>query len=183
MPRVTFVKSARKAVPRAGIEVGDSYYWWKFRYGGKQYSKTRPRSSQLTQSEFLGEIYALQESIEDLTLDDAPFEDFVKETADRLREIANECEEKRYNMPDALQDGDTGQLLEARAEACNNAADELEAIDLSEFDEDEAREELEDDEVDEDDEIDDSIEDRLDEKRREYYEEQLEQIQTVTIDA
>ena len=38
MPRVHHVKSARKDNPVA--KKGESYYWWKFRYGGKRYSKT-----------------------------------------------------------------------------------------------------------------------------------------------
>jgi hypothetical protein len=61
MPRVNFVKKARKAIPSSGIKVGDSYYWWKFRYGGKFVSKERPRQSQLTQSKLSG-VYAAEES-------------------------------------------------------------------------------------------------------------------------
>ncbi len=53
MARAHFVKKARKDNPAAGIKAGDSYYWWKFRRGGKHYSKTAPRPSQLTQSEYL----------------------------------------------------------------------------------------------------------------------------------
>ena len=34
MPRVHFVKKARKDYPSTGIQKGDSYYWWQFRYGG-----------------------------------------------------------------------------------------------------------------------------------------------------
>ena len=44
MPRVNYVKKARKAIPGADIKVGDAYYWWKFRYGGKHVSKIRPVS-------------------------------------------------------------------------------------------------------------------------------------------
>ena len=43
MPRVNYVKKARKNNP--AVKRGESYFWWKFRYGGKQYSKTRPRQS------------------------------------------------------------------------------------------------------------------------------------------
>ena len=64
MPRVKHVQSARKAIPSAGIEVGDSYYWWKFRYGGKRVSKTYPKRSQLTQS-LWSSVYAAQEELEE----------------------------------------------------------------------------------------------------------------------
>ena len=66
MPRVHHVKRARKAVKSAGIKVGDSYYWWKFRYGGKHTSKTPPRQSQLTNSDKLSRAYAASESLEDI---------------------------------------------------------------------------------------------------------------------
>lgn len=61
MPRVHHVMKARKAQPHAGIEAGDEYYWWKFRYGGKRVSKTYPRRSALTQSQY----YAAQYDAED----------------------------------------------------------------------------------------------------------------------
>ena len=63
MPRIHHVKSARKNYPSAGIKKGDSYYWWKFRYSSRQLSKTPPRASQLTQSEFLSQVYDLQDAI------------------------------------------------------------------------------------------------------------------------
>ena len=63
MPRVTHVKAARKDNPVC--KKGESYYWWKFRYGGKRYSLTRPRASQLTQSAYYGAVRGLIEMIED----------------------------------------------------------------------------------------------------------------------
>jgi chromosome segregation ATPase len=128
MPRVTFVKKARKAIPNAGIEVGDSYYWWAFRYGGKHVSKTPPRPSQLTQSDYLSQAYSLQEQVEDIEpgdLDTAA--DTLREVADELRSLGEEQEEKRSNMPDQLQDGEIGEKLSARNEACEEIAGELES--------------------------------------------------------
>jgi len=66
MPKVHCVKAARKDYPECGIKKGDTYYWWKFRFGGKHESKTYPKQSQLTQSEFLSQVYALNERLEDL---------------------------------------------------------------------------------------------------------------------
>ena len=81
MPRVTFVKSARKDNPVA--KKGESYYWWKFRYGGKRYSKTRPRPSQLTQSPYYSQVRSLVEQIEDATVTD---QEQFEELRDAMRE-------------------------------------------------------------------------------------------------
>jgi len=147
MPRVYFVKKARKDYPAFGIKKGDSYYWWKFRYGGIYKSKTRPRPSQLTQSEFLGTIYAIIEEIQDVTIDDFnsidELRDFIEEKAEEIRILGEEQEDKLYNMPESLQDSETGWLLQDRADACYEIADELENID-TEIDEELSGEEIQD---------------------------------------
>lgn len=176
MPRVNHVKKARKDVKDTDIKAGDSYYWWKFRYGGKRYSKTPPRPSQLTQSEFLSTVYDIQEEIEGLPADDS-LPGAVEDIVSRLRDLASECEEKKSNMPDALQDGDTGQMLQDRADACEAAADELEGIDLEDWTEDEeaTKEERVDDP--------DAPAVNADGKTEEdYWAERLEEVQAVSID-
>lgn len=141
MPKVHFVKSARKANPRYGIEVGDSYYHWAFMVGGrggpKICSKTKPTRSQLTNSDFLKSLYGIYDddlaSIETAINDSANTPDWSSipddpETiAESLRELGQEQQEKFDNMPDGLQQGDTGQMLEQRASGCEAAADEIES--------------------------------------------------------
>lgn len=132
MPRVHFVKKARKANKEAGIEKGDSYYWWKFRYGGKRVSKTRPQQSQLTQSGFLSAMYGLQEEYALLSADN--LED-AESTAERLgemasevRELGEECSSKADNMECSFSGGSpTIDMLRERADACEMIADELES--------------------------------------------------------
>lgn len=140
MPRVHHVKKARKKNPVA--DVGESYYWWKFRYGGKHYSKTYPKASQLTQSDFLSQLYDLQERRDDACSsvrgDPDTFEDFkstIEEIAQELEDLGSECEDRRSNMPDQLQDSDTGQLLEDRYNRCEEMAQELQDA-VQEIDED-----------------------------------------------
>lgn len=128
MARATFVKHARKDNPVA--KKGDMYWWWKFRFGGKHYSKTHPRPSQLTQSDYLSSAYAFQEQIEDITVDDDNLEDAAGElrsVADEVRNLGSEQEYKIGNMPDSLQESDTAQMLRGRAEACEALAGELES--------------------------------------------------------
>ncbi len=148
MPRVHTVKSARKARPEMGLEVGETYHWWKFknRFGNGTIvrSKTYPRASQLTRSEFLGAMYGIQEEIEDLEADE-DLESTVGDIAGRARELGEEQTEKRENMPESLQDGDTGSLLEERSQAMSDWADELEGVSFP------ARSDYEGDEDDEDD--------------------------------
>jgi hypothetical protein len=55
MPKVNHVKCARKDNPEHDIKAGESYYWWSMMQGSrgvKHYSKTYPKRSQLTNSDF-----------------------------------------------------------------------------------------------------------------------------------
>jgi hypothetical protein len=130
MARPHCVKKARKDYPTHGIKKGESYYWWKFRHGGKHLSKTYPRPSQLTQSDFLSTAYSLQEQINDLVIDPEDLEglaDELRSAADELRTLGSDQEDKIGNMPDSLQDGEVAERLRGRAEACEEVANELEA--------------------------------------------------------
>jgi hypothetical protein len=126
MARAHYVKSARKDNPVA--KKGESYYWWKPMVGGrgsfKRFSKERPSRSQLTQSEFLGALYA----IEDDQLAKAETPEDLTAVAEALRELGEEEQGKFDNMPQGLQDGDTGQQIQERAENCNSWADEIDSV-------------------------------------------------------
>lgn len=129
MARAHFVKKARKPYKNEGIKKGDSYYWWKFPYGSKQRQKTAPRQSQLTQSEFLGTIYDIDDRLSNISdLDDAQSE--RESIVSELQDLSSEQEDRKSNMPDSLQESPTGELLEERANQCNEFADELESVDL-----------------------------------------------------
>ena len=129
MPRVNFVKKARKDNPVA--KKGESYYWWQFAYCSKSFSRTRPRASQLTRSEFLSEIYSIVEEIEDASEDDfeeeSDLESFIEDLVSRVEERREAAEDSFNNMPEGLQEGDTGQLLEARTQYCEQMVDEMES--------------------------------------------------------
>jgi hypothetical protein len=136
MPRVHRVKSARKDHPECGVKAGEPYYWWKHKlaYGGlKRCSKSYPRGSQLTLSDYQGAVLTLQESIEDYTIDcDAPveaandLEDALSGWSEEARDIGNQQRDKYDNLPENFQQGDTGLLLEERVDACEGWASEIE---------------------------------------------------------
>jgi hypothetical protein len=133
MARAHFVKKARKDYPEANIKKGDSYYWWKFPYGGKQKSKTAPRPSQLTQSGYLGTIRDLVQdfSFPEYNTDDPTcIESEVEEVRSTLEELKEECESSLEEMPEQLRESSqAGELLQERIDALENAISELESID------------------------------------------------------
>jgi len=174
MPRVHFVKAAR--TDNAVVKAGESYYWWKFRRGGKRLSKTRPKRSQLTQSEFYSRMYDIEDDVIGAAVADDSLPGVIADVVSQLEELRDEQEEKRQNMPDALQDSDSGNMLQERYDGLDSAISEFEQIDT-----DDAPTEVAD--LDEDDrEEDETDEDFLARKAEEYWQEKLEEFQNVTID-
>ena len=101
MPHVHHVEKAQKDHP--GVKKGEPYYWWSFRFGGKHFSTSYPRPSQLTQSEYLSTALGLQEQIEDMEIRD----DNLEDVAGELRGVADELR----TLGSLLQGDVTGKLL------------------------------------------------------------------------
>lgn len=140
MPRVNSVKHARKSPGTCckcstKIKKREPYLWWKFRFGGKYIRCSKPecypRASDLTQSAFWGAIGDLQArefaACEDSDALESERDDIISE----LESLRDEQEEKRGNMPDALQESDTGNLLQERYDALDEAVNELQSADCS----------------------------------------------------
>ena len=128
MPRVNYVQKARKDNP--AVKKGEPYYWWQFAYSSKSYSRTRPRASQLTRSEFLSEMYSIIEEVEDMSQEDLGGEgadDLINDLVSRVEALRDAADESFNNMPEGLQMGPTGELLKARVAACEQMGDDLEA--------------------------------------------------------
>lgn len=135
MPRVTHVKKARKDNPVC--KKGESYYWWKFRYGGKRFSLTRPRASQLTQSAYYSTVRSMCEGIEDYSVDSVEdFETLRDDIAGQIQDLCSETQDSLDNMPDQLQYSPTGELLQERIDALEGAESEFGYVDEFCFDED-----------------------------------------------
>lgn len=139
MPRVNFVKRARKDHP-GGIKKGESYYWWSFRYGGDRYSKTYPRRSQLTQSR-AGEVYADLESLEDTF---KAGERDLETLAELIRTAASTAEEVGSEMRNNADEyfgggGRVGELADGYDEwtnVLNEIADRLESLERDDINDD-----------------------------------------------
>lgn len=130
MARVKYQK-ARKGYPAAGIKKGDMYYYTRIKTGPRSSRQIRQltpiRPSQMTTSSFLSQFYELQERLDDFTGPIDGMEEFLNELAEAARELGQEEQEKFDNMPEQLQGGDTGVMLEERAQAMNAWAESLES--------------------------------------------------------
>lgn len=130
MPKVHHVK-ARKDYPEEGIEKGDDYYWWSFRFGPKVRSKTAPKRSQLTGSSFLSQLYDLEDGIETRMrgVDASDLEMEIGSLVDDLQTLADECQDSLDNMPEQFQEAESGLLLQERIEGVEGWVSDLESID------------------------------------------------------
>lgn len=161
------------------IAKGESYYWWQFKNGGKNISKEHPRQSQLTQSNYLSQLYGIQERMEDFTADHhEDIEPFVDELKSDLESLKDECQNSLDNMPESLQSSPTGELLQERIDNLDNAISELDGLDLS-YDEpehDELKEELEEGATEEE------IDELRQEKMHEWIAEKIDELQGISFE-
>lgn len=120
-------RTAAKDYPNHGITKGEKHWFVRLKTGPRSSKELRQKTpfkrSQLTQSEYLSALYEWEDEIADIS-DMGEAQDF----ADRIRTLGEEQQEKFDNMPDGLQQGDSGQTVESRATACETAAEEIEEI-------------------------------------------------------
>ena len=126
MARVQHRKAA-KDYPAQGIAKGDMYYYVKIKTGPRtsreMRSKTPFKRSALTQSDYLSQLYDWEDGKAEISDMES-----AQQFADDIRALGEEQGEKFDNMPEGLQQGDSGQMLEARRDACEQAATEIEEI-------------------------------------------------------
>lgn len=174
------------------IPKGTEYYMWSFKNGPTVRSLTAPRQSQLTQSNYLSTLYSIQESIEDFN---GQSEDEIREFRDdivsQLEELRDTTQDSLDNMPEGLQQGPTGELLQERIDSLDNAISEFESIDtdFDSLDDDEIKQQIADEGgIDssedgwDDDITEDEINDKRDELEAKWAEEKLQELQDVCID-
>lgn len=137
MTKLNHVQKAAKDYPQAGIKKGDSYYWWQGYRQHKQMSKERPMPSQYASSDYARSVLTLVEGLEAWG-EDPWTEDDRDALVSDLETIRDEEQDKFDNMPEGLQQGDIGQLLEQRVSDLDEWINELESIDFPEEDEVEA---------------------------------------------
>lgn len=119
-------RTARKDYPANGIKKGDRYFYVAIKTGPRSSrtirSLTRPKRWELTGSDFYSQLWP----IEDEGFDKVSEASDLNDIAEELRNLGSEQQDKFDNMPEGLQHGDTGQMLEERANACEEWADGIE---------------------------------------------------------
>lgn len=170
------------------IAKGESYYWWQFQNSPKQYSKTPPRASQLTQSAYYSTLYGITEQIEDFSCDSAEeFSEFVETIKTELEELRDTTQESLDNIPENLKNSPTAELLQERVDSLESGISEIESIevDYEETDEEELKQIIADEqslntEVDGwEDDAENFIEEKRQELESEWVQEKLEEIQGI----
>jgi vacuolar-type H+-ATPase subunit E/Vma4 len=124
---------------------GEEYYQWsiKSQRGGTTYRQHvrhgSVRQSQLTHSKMSG-AYAAVEAAEDEIASAGNVYDMkaaLETCAEEIGNVRDEYQESLDNMPENLQQGDTGQQIQEKIDALESFADELTSVDLEEFGEEE----------------------------------------------
>jgi hypothetical protein len=172
------------------VEKGQTYYTWSFRFGGTHISLTPPKASQLTQSAFKSTLCDIEERIGAIDGDDpGALQSERDEIVSDLESLRDETQGSLDNMPEGLQQGDTGQLQE-RIDALEGAISEFEGVDLDyeEPDDEEIRHDLEADldttaEEGEDGVTDDEIEEERHVRLQDWLQEKIDELQAISIDA
>ena len=129
MARANFVKAARKKNPVANP--GESYWWWQLYRGRKQFSKERPRPSQLTGSAKKSQLYAAQENLEDFELDyqDASgLSGAISEAGSEVEGLADEWEESQQGQEEAFPGSENAERMGELADGHRELAQELEEV-------------------------------------------------------
>ena len=155
MPKVNRIAKCRKSLGKCGkcgavIEAGQPYLHWAFMVGGRGGPKIvrcarpecAPRPADLTQSDYLRAVYGLQEETFAHAKTTEDLESARDDARGQVEELQQEQQDKLDNMPEGLQQGDTGQLIQERIEACESCASELDGVDIS-FDAPEGKTEAE----------------------------------------
>lgn len=127
MPKVEYRK-ARKAYPESGIEPGDMYYYVSMKTGPRSSRTMRSKEPfkrwQLTTSEYFSTLWQLEDRLGDFQGDYSDLEDIIAE----IEQLRDETQEKFDAMPEGLQMGDTGQLLEERVSELDDLISTLQGI-------------------------------------------------------
>lgn len=102
MPKVKFVKKARKDVPNSDIKKGESYYYWEFRNAGKQVSRRYPKRQQLTRSAYKMAIYDIEDMV--AGADEENLENEVISILEATENLKEELEMNLEAVPEQLKE-------------------------------------------------------------------------------
>lgn len=136
MGKVNFIRSSRKQwkCDKCGSDInkGDSYYRGEVNFGPVfiRCNKCKLQSWEVTTSDWTRSIGEIVNTWQDnYSLDD----EGVEELYSAIEDVQSDVQDRLDNMPEGLQEGDIGQLLQERIEMCESAMYDLENIDFDEL--------------------------------------------------
>ena len=129
MPAVVKKVKAQKDYPQFGVKRGQQHFTWSVPMGGvfvKFRSMTQPKKSQLVAPGYQQDFAVLQETAE--ALGEIHDTSDIDSLIDEITALKDETEEKYNNMPQQLQGGDTGVLMQERVTELETWIEELSNI-------------------------------------------------------
>lgn len=159
------------------IEKGEQYLRFsltRFHKPEPRCLNCRPKQSEMTSSDFLSQVWSIDETIQDMTADDVA-DGCLDDIKSELENLQSETEDKVGNMPDNLQSSPVAEMLQNRADSVQEMIDSLDSIEL-EVDEEEIKSEVERDKDDSEEEYQEKVEEAIKEKKEEI----LSEIQGVS---
>lgn len=131
-----------------------------------------PRS-ELTSSEYYAWLYDLQDNMTIETLED------VQQILDDVEEQKGELEDKYYNIPEQLQDGEAGSILQERIDNLEEVYNELESIidEIENIDESDLDTEIKESDFSSTEEYEEAISNAIEEHRSNILEDKIEEVE------
>lgn len=122
------------------IKAGEPYYWWSLKIGyPRQYSKTPPKRSQLTLSNFLSQLWDMEDELASFSTPESidDFNSFKEDLISNIQSLLDETQSSLDNMPEGLQQGPTGELLQERIDGLESWISDLENVEVEESEDEE----------------------------------------------
>ena len=143
MARINVVNKSRKENKCGGcgkiIPVGSKYFYVDF-YSGRHAVRCAScgfKRWETTENSYLQTLYQIQDDYQEKldnmdadTADTSIKDDIVSD----LENLRDECQERFDNIPEQLQDGDAGSLLQERIDSLDEAISDIDNVDFEEFD-------------------------------------------------
>jgi len=150
-------KEYRCSICGKRIKKGENYYRFApSRFAEKQIRciNCKPSRSEMTMSDFLSQIYDIEERLAGMDYNLKDIQDVIdelEEIINELEDLKSETEDKYYSLPDQFQDySPVGELLSGRIDALDEMIEEIEELKSeletlidSDMSEEEKREEFE----------------------------------------
>lgn len=142
MARINTVQKSRKEkiCGRCGktIPVGSKYFYIDF-YSGRTAVRCTScgfKQSETTENPYYQQLWGIQEDYSEKidNADKETIEDVKSELVSDLENLIDEVQERYDNIPEQLQDGEAGQLLQDRIDSLDSAMSDIDNEDLEDFD-------------------------------------------------